>query len=102
MRRRGAVALLMIVAMVVAALAVPAVALADGNSLGTNLETFLRGFAGKLYTGGLAVASLWFLMNRRFTELAVFFCVAIVVGWFVFAPDEVANAAKSIAHQVLP
>jgi fumarate reductase subunit D len=102
MRRRGLTVTLVAVAMIVAALAIPAVASADGNSLGTNLDTFLRGFAGKLYTGGLAVVSLWFLMNRRFTELAMFFCVAIVVGWFVFAPDQVANAARSIAHQVLP
>ena len=41
-------------------------------------------------------------MNRRFTELLTFFCAAIVVGWLVFAPGQVADAAKAIASQVLP
>jgi hypothetical protein len=81
----------------------PSVALAaGGNSVGSNLAGLLREYAGELYTGIVAVFALVFLMNRKFTELLVFFCAAIVVGWFVFAPGEVADAAKSIAHQVLP
>ncbi|MBS1891188.1 MAG: hypothetical protein JST59_07840 [Actinobacteria bacterium] len=81
----------------------PSVALAaGGNSVGSNLAGLLREYAGELYTGIVAVFALVFLMNRRFAELLVFFCAAIVVGWFVFAPGQVANAAKAIAHQVLP
>ncbi|HEY0280964.1 MAG TPA: hypothetical protein VGC32_22090 [Solirubrobacterales bacterium] len=84
-------------------LIVPALALAaGGNSVGSNLAGLLREYAGELYTGIVAIFALVFLMNRRFTELLMFFCAAIVVGWLVFAPGQVADAAKAIAHQVLP
>jgi hypothetical protein len=85
------------------ALLVPAVALAaGGNSIGSNLAGILREYAGELYTGIVAIFALVFLINRRFTELVMFFIAAIVVGWLVFAPGQVADAAKAIAHQVLP
>ena len=84
-------------------LLVPGLALAaSGNSVGSNLAGLLREYAGELYTGIVAIFALIFLMNRRFTELLMFFCAAIVVGWLVFAPGQVADAAKAIAHQVLP
>ena len=85
------------------ALAAPSVALAaGGNSVGSNLAGLLREYAGEIYTGLVAVFALVFLVNRRFTELIMFFCAAIVVGWLVFAPGQVAETAKAIAHQVLP
>ena len=81
----------------------PAAALAaGGNSVGSNLAGLLREYAGELYTGIVSIFALYFLTNRRFTELMMFFCAAIVVGWFVFAPGEVAAAAKAVAGQVLP
>jgi hypothetical protein len=84
-------------------LLVPAVAVAaGGNTIGSNLSGLLREYAGELYTGIVAIFALFFLVNRRFTELMMFFVAAIVVGWFVFAPGQVAEAAKAIAHQVLP
>lgn len=94
---------LMAATVIVAALLVPAAALAaGGNSVGSNLAGLLREYAGELYTGIVAIFALFFLVNRRFTELMMFFVAAIVVGWFVFAPGQVADAAKAIAHQVLP
>jgi hypothetical protein len=84
-------------------LVLPTAALAaGGNSVGSNLAGLLREYAGELYTGIVAIFALFFLVNRRFTELMMFFVAAIVVGWFVFAPGQVADAAKAIAHQVLP
>jgi hypothetical protein len=91
-----------VLAAAIVALLLPAVALAGGNSVASNLGSLAREYAGELYTGIVAVFSLVFLMNRRFTDLLVFFCAAIVVGWLVFAPGQVADAAKAIAHQVLP
>jgi hypothetical protein len=86
-----------------AALLAPGLALAaGGNSVGRNLAGLLREYAGELYTGIVAVFALVFLMNRKLTELLVVFCAAIVVGWIVFAPGQVAEAAKAIARQVLP
>jgi hypothetical protein len=102
MRRRAPVLLPAIVAAAVM-LIVPSVALAaGGNSVGQNLSGLLREYAGELYTGIVAIFALVFLINRRFTELVMFFCAAIVVGWLVFAPGQVADAAKAIAQQVLP
>lgn len=102
MRRLARIALAAAV-LVAATLLVPAAALAaGGNSVGSNLAGLLREYAGELYTGIVAIFALFFLVNRRFTELMMFFVAAIVVGWFVFAPGQVADAAKAIAHQVLP
>ncbi|MBS1885658.1 MAG: hypothetical protein JSU06_00550 [Actinobacteria bacterium] len=91
-----------LLAAAIVALVAPAAALAGGNSIGSNLAGLLREYAGELYTGIVAIFALFFLVNRRFTELVMFFCAAIVVGWLVFAPGQVAEAAKAIAHQVLP
>jgi hypothetical protein len=101
--RRRALGLLSALLVAVSMLAAPALAsAAAGNSVGSNLAGLLREYAGELYTGIVAIFALVFLVNRRFTELLVFFCAAIVVGWLVFAPGQVAEAAKAIAHQVLP
>jgi len=53
-----------------------------------------------LYGGIVAVISLVFLLNRRYTELAVFLFAAIVVAWMVFAPSEIATAAEAIGKQI--
>jgi hypothetical protein len=77
-------------------------ALAAGNDVGHNLGSLLRKYAGEVYGGIVAVVGLVFLFNRRFTDLAMFFLAAILVGWLVFSPDQVANAARAIGKQVLP
>ena len=78
----------------------PAVAFASGNNVGANVANLLKGYAGDLYGGIVAVISLMFLLNRRYTELAVFLFAAIVVAWMVFAPSEIAKAAEAIGKQV--
>lgn len=98
-RSRFAVAAL---AAAAAALLAPATALAAGNDVAHNLASLLRHYAGEIYTGVVAVVGLLFLFNRRFTDLALFFGAAIVVGWLVFAPDQVAAMARAIGERVLP
>ena len=83
-------------------LAAPATALAAGNDVAHNLASLLRGYAGEIYTGIVAVVGLLFLFNRRFTDLAMFFCAAILVGWLVFAPEQIAQLAQAIGQRVLP
>jgi hypothetical protein len=78
----------------------PAEAFASGNDVGQNVADLLKGYAGDLYGGIVAVISLVFLLNRRYTELAVFLFAAIVVAWMVFAPSEIASAAEGIGKQV--
>lgn len=86
---------------VVASVLFPAEALAAGNEVGANLSGLLRHYASELYGGIVAVISLTFLLNRRYTELAVFLLASVVVAWMVFAPEEIAHAAEAIGHQIL-
>jgi hypothetical protein len=86
----------------IALMLAPAAALAAGNDVGHNIGSLLRQYAGEVYGGIVAVVGLVFLVNRKFTELAMFFLAAIMVGWLVFSPDQVANAAKAIGQRVLP
>lgn len=84
------------------ALLAPTAALAAGNDVGQNIGSLLRDYAGELYGGIVAVVGLVFLFGRKFTDLAMFFVAAILVGWLVFAPDQIADAARAIGHRVLP
>ena len=101
MSRRLGLALLL-VGLAVALLAAPEAALAAGNDVGRNIGSLLRHYAGQIYGGLLAVVGLIFLLNRKFTDLAVFFVAAILVGWLVFSPDQVADMARAIGERVLP
>jgi hypothetical protein len=78
----------------------PQDAFASGNNVGQNVANLLKGYAGDLYGGIVAVVSLVFLLNRRYTELAVFLFASIVVAWMVFAPSEIATAAEGIGKQI--
>ena len=57
----------------------------------TTSARLLRHYAGEVYGGIVAIVGLVFLLNRRFTDLAVFFVAAVLVGWLVFSPDQVAE-----------
>lgn len=78
----------------------PATALAAGNDVGKNVGDLLKHYAGEVYGGVVGVISLMFLLNRRYTELAVFLFAAIVVAWMVFAPSDISKAAEGIGKQV--
>jgi hypothetical protein len=88
--------------MVAVGLLAASAATATGNDVALNLGEFLRKSAGEVYGGIVALFALPFLFTRRFTELGLYFAAAVVVGWLVFSPDQVANAARAIAGQVLP
>jgi len=100
-RRRATFALALLAALA-AALVLAPVALAAGNDVGHNLGSLLRKYAGEVYGGIVAVVGLVFLLNRRLQELGLFFVAAVLVGWLVFSPDQVANAARAIGSQILP
>lgn len=78
----------------------PAAALASGNNVGANVANLLKGYASELYGGIVAIVSLMFLVNRRYTELAVFLFASIVVAWMVFEPSEIASAAEALGKQI--
>ncbi|HXS48203.1 MAG TPA: hypothetical protein VN756_12175 [Solirubrobacterales bacterium] len=101
MSRRARLALLL-AGVAVALLVEPAAALAAGNDVGRNIGSLLRHYASQIYGGVLAIVGLVFLLNRKFTDLAVFFVAAVLVGWLVFSPDQIADAARAIGQRVLP
>ena len=100
-RRVAALSLSLVAALALVLLFAPE-ALAAGNDVGRNLGTLLRHYAGQIYGGIVAIVGLVFLINRRLNELAIFFVAAVLVGWLVFSPDQVADAARAIGKQVLP
>jgi hypothetical protein len=102
MRRRALLFIAALVWLAAVGLAVGSLALAAGNDVALNLSNLLRKSAGEIYGGIVALFALPFLFTRRFTELGLYFVAAIVVGWLVFSPDQVADAARAIAGQVLP
>lgn len=102
MRRRVGVALLVLIAASVLLLAPAAALAASGNDVGHNIGSTLRHYAGEIYGGVLAIVGLVFLLNRKFTDLAVFFVAAVLVGWLVFSPDQVADMARAIGQRILP
>jgi hypothetical protein len=77
-------------------LAAPAFAAGDGEKVGENIGHLLGGWAKSLYVGIAAIVALIFLMNRKFTDLAVFMLAVVLVGGFVMAPNDIANTVRDI------
>ena len=102
MSRRPRLALIIAATAALMLLVEPAAALAAGNDVGRNIGQLLRHYAGQIYGGVIAIVGLVFLLNRKFTDLAVFFVAAVLVGWLVFSPDQVADAARAFGQRVLP
>ena len=96
------VALALAVVLAAALLLAPDALAAGGNDVGRNIGSTLRHYASQIYGGVIAIVGLIFLVNRKFTDLAVFLLAAILVGWLVFSPDQVANAARAIGDRILP
>jgi nitrate reductase gamma subunit len=101
-RRVGTALLLLAIAASVLLLPPAAAFAASGNDVGHNIGSTLRHYAGEIYGGILAIVGLVFLLNRKFTDLAVFFVAAVLVGWLVFSPDSVADMARAIGQRILP
>lgn len=89
------------VALIVLVLVVPDAWAQTGNDVGRNLGGLLRRYAGQVYGGIVSIVGLVFLVNRRYTELAMFLLAAVLVAWLVFSPDQIARAARGIGREVL-
>src|SRR4051795_11484694 len=81
-------------------LVAPAYAAGDGERVGENVGHLLGGWARSLYVGIAAVVALVFLLNRKFSDLAVFMCAALMVGGFVMAPNDIAGVVRDIWQTV--
>ena len=101
MSRRWLAVLLMLAVGVLCLWLAPDALAQSGNDVGRNLGGLLKRYAGQVYGGVIAIVSLLFLLNRRYTELALFVLAAVLVAWLVFSPDQVARTARGIGDQVL-
>jgi hypothetical protein len=101
MRRPWVAVLLIFVVAVLCLWLVPEALAQSGNDVGRNLGGLLKRYAAQIYGGVIAIISLLFLLNRRYTELALFVLAAVLVAWLVFSPDQVARTARAIGDQVL-
>ncbi len=78
-------------------LVVVEVALAQGGEqVGENVGELLTSWAGAVFAGVAAIVSIIYLISRRYTELAVFFVIAVVVGGFALAPDSTETLVRGI------
>jgi hypothetical protein len=102
MRHRTIVLANVLVTVAVVGLLCPALAAAAGNDVGHNIGSTARHYAGEIYGGVVAAVGLVFLINRRYTELGLFFIASIAVAWLVFSPDQIANVARGIGQRILP
>lgn len=102
MSRRRAVLAAVVLALAAALWLASDALAAGGNDVGRNIGSTLRHYAAQIYGGVIAIVGLIFLINRKFTDLAVFFLAAILVGWLVFSPDQVADAARAVGDRILP
>lgn len=98
--------LILSLAVCVAALLFPAAAVAvgkeaAGNDVGANLGKLMQHYAAELYGGIVSLFSLGYLWNRQLKALAVFLLAAMVVGWMVFSPDQIASTSRSLGRQIL-
>ncbi|MEV4419370.1 hypothetical protein AB0L40_05255 [Patulibacter sp. NPDC049589] len=94
------IAVAVVVGVVLMLLVAPEALGATGNDIGQNFGDLLRQYAGQIYGGVVALFSLIFLVNRRYSELGMFLLAAIVVAWMVFSPDSVARAGRSIGSRL--
>ncbi|HST37955.1 MAG TPA: hypothetical protein VLK58_00535 [Conexibacter sp.] len=99
--RRASIALVALLAIGALLLAAPDALAQSGNDVGRNIGDLLRQYATQIYGGIVAIVGLVFLLNRRYSELAMFLLAAVVVAWLVFSPDQIANAARAIGRRVL-
>jgi hypothetical protein len=102
MSRRLAFTLIGLAVSALALWAAPDALAAAGNDVGRNLGSLLRRYAGEVYGGIVAIVGLVFLINRRYTDLGLFFLAAVLVAWLVFSPDQIANTARGIGQRILP
>jgi hypothetical protein len=101
-RRHWIVSVVVLAVLVTALWPSPEALAQAGKDVGENLGDLLKRYAGQIYGGVIAIVSLIFLLNRRYTDLGLFVLAAVLVAWLVFSPDQVARTARGIGDHVLP
>lgn len=89
-----------VLVVVVFAVLAPEALAASPQHAGQKLGQILRGWAVPLFGGVAAVIAIVFLINRKYSELAIFFAATMLVGWVVLDPSGVAHVGSGIARAI--
>jgi hypothetical protein len=87
-----------------AMLVVPDLALgADGGveNAGGKLGQILGDWGRQIFVGIVALVAVFFLIQRKYTDLAIFGLAALFVGWLAMSPDGVANAGRDLLNSIV-
>lgn len=71
------------------------------NNVGNNLKTTLTNFAQPVLAGVIAVVAIFFLVQRKYSELAIWVGASLLVGWLVMSPDTIANSGRDFVNSLL-
>lgn len=85
-------------------LIVPSMALAQESgvdNVGENLGDTLRGFAEPVLFGVMAIVAMFFLIQRKYSELAIWVGASLLVGWLVLSPDVAAEKGREFVDSLL-
>ena len=65
---------------------------------GEGLKTLLQTFAGNIFIGILAAASLIFLIKREFVRFVEFAVLAVLIGVLIYQPGVVKGISDAVAR----
>jgi hypothetical protein len=88
---------------VLAAAVVPdlAAAAADVRGAGRNVGETLKAWAGSIFGGGAAITACYFVLTRKVAAALAFTGLAMLVGGFVFAPEQMQQLSEGLWRLVL-
>ncbi|MBA2523105.1 MAG: hypothetical protein H0V25_07195 [Solirubrobacterales bacterium] len=71
------------------------------DNVGTNLSTLLKNFGKAFLYGVVAVVAVFFLIQRKYSELAIWVAVSMLVGWLVLSPNTAAETGRDFVQSLL-
>lgn len=67
-----------------------------GQGIGSGLTSLLKGTASQVFVGIVAIVSIIFLINRKYSELMLFFGASVIVAMLVFNGAGLQKLAEKI------
>jgi len=71
------------------------------ENAGKNAGDMLRSWSVPLFGGGAGIMGVFYLFSRKVGPAIVFFAMAMLVGGFVFAPDQLGAVSKDLWQTIL-
>ena len=102
MKKRQLLLALALAALMLAALADPALAASSAKDVGKNLGDLLKTWATSIFGGICAIMACVYVGQRQVGPAVVFAGLALVLGMFVFASSGVGHLVNALAKEILP